>query len=238
MLKKVHNLYFPEMVCVGETSLKINDEESRTLPIYKLDWTEKEIAVGKKHEAWLRKYHPDTKMSIVGFYGNELPSPYGSWINEMQYVISPEYKREIRRCAEQALGEWNIKRPFDTSIREMCLGPAIEFVKIAFRLLADCAYDPKTNYYYRKSDKRILSPALLYKFWINQTGGGMTWFHAGLDYLERLLKENEYGKTWEVNDPERKEIKEFLVEIVDQEQIINDKFARVMVDNEEIKEKK
>ena len=30
MLKKVHNLYFPEMVCVGETTLKVNDEESKT----------------------------------------------------------------------------------------------------------------------------------------------------------------------------------------------------------------
>lgn len=228
MLKKNCYLYFPELICVGDATFNYGEEPKRTLPIYKLDWTGKEKAVGKKYETWIKTYHPEIDLSMEDVE-EELPSFYGHWINEMQYVISLDYKKEIRRCAERALGEWSLGRPFDTMIRDMCLGPAIEFVNVGFKLLVDCAYDPETNYYYTKSDKLILPHTLLYKFWMNQTGRGMVYFYAGLNHLERLL---------EMGGSAKKEIKEFLVKIVDQEQIINEKYDKFQRDEEKPKVEK
>jgi len=121
----------------------------------------------------------------------------------MIFAIPQTYMTEIHRCVHLALFEWGTNRPFDIMIRKICLEPAISYIFVSFRLIADCLYDKKTNYFYRGEDKIFATQAMLYKFWSFQTGCGLIKKHA---HFERLNTENNTVKEFLkiINEHEKK----------------------------------
>jgi len=176
-----HSLLFPSLVRQGETTFRSwsSDLQDKTTTVYKLDWTKLDEL---KKEQFLDK----APCSDTRFPGT-LPESYDTWIKSLQFTIPTHYLDEIRRCTRMALIEWNTERRFDTMIREICLIPAEAYAYVAFRLLADCLYDPDTNYFYRKEDKIIVPQALLYKFWAFQTGRGLIKDHARFEKITCML---------------------------------------------------
>lgn len=221
MLKLERRLYFPRLVKIGETTFKSWGESQETTSVYELNWDEKERAMKGKHEKWLKGHHPSFNIPFM----DDLPEPYNQWMRKMQYAIPVKYLREIRRCAQMAVFEFNNPRSFDTMIREICLGPGIKFVYVAFRLIADCLYDPNTEYFYRGEDKVFLDNALLYKFWMNQTGRGVVWEHAEMDRLS-----DRAGRMSDKDLPMKNGMRKFVRAIEKQMEYINEKFNVIYAD--------
>lgn len=183
MLRLTHPLYFPQISRIGETHFKSwseNDSE-KTVNIYKLDWSQ--IDKFKKENF----YKHIANSSDEKYFGS-IPEPYDSWVQDLQFVVPRDYLEEIRKCSKKAAMRWGNEYPFDTMIREICLEPAISFVNVAFRLLSDCLYDSETNYFSRDSSRKIVTQALLYKFWRDQTGRGLVRDHAYFDKLNKMMK--------------------------------------------------
>ena len=55
------------------------------------------------------------------------------------------------------------------NIEKIYIDPTSSYIYESFRLLSDCAFDEKTNFWYRGVFKNILPYLLLYKFWKGQT---------------------------------------------------------------------
>lgn len=123
------------------------------------------------------------KLDWTGFH--KLPEPYEQQIQNLVFKLDSwgcesSYLTEICRTRDNAIHEWGLQKGrFDTSIREMCLEPAITFSQTHFKLLWDCVADTslRTSYWLRN--------ALLYKMWLGQTGGGCVFINAGLHELNR-----------------------------------------------------
>lgn len=219
MYKLEKELYFPRLNRIGETTFKSWGETQKTTNIYKLNWHWKETILRERHVKWLKQNHPHLDIPFI----DDLSEPYNQWMKKMQYALPVKYLHEIRRCAQMANVEYNIFRPFDTSISDMCLDPGIKFVYVAFRLVADCAYDPKTEYFYRGEDKAFLTNALLFKFWINQTGRGMVWQYAEMDKLSNRIEQM-------TNSSLKEKMCEFLCVIEDQIEYVIKKYNVISAD--------
>ena len=154
-----------------------------TINVYTLNWSYKDEKVEGDHLQWLANHWPTKNIPVH----NRLPEKWENWLSGIKYAIPSTYYKEISNQSHLAIEEWNREYPFDTVIREMCLQSAIAHVAVAFKLVADCAYDPATNYYSRGDDKIILKYALMYRFWIGQTGGGLLKTHSEFDHLNWLL---------------------------------------------------
>jgi len=111
------------------------------------------------------------------FAGNKLPGIWDTKITELQFMLSPQYLKEIYDNVDQASLEWSSHRPFDTMVRDFCVAPAIAHVYVAFKLICDCVYDPETRFYSRDSARILFPHAMCYKFWMNQTGCGLVQDH-------------------------------------------------------------
>lgn len=218
MLSLRNNLLFPHFIHQGEVSFKSWSDSQKTTDIYKLDW---DPIDNTRKERCLK----DADTSEVIFPGT-LPEPYDSWVKDMLFAIPNMYMEEIRRCARLALIEWGASRPFDTMIREICLEPAIYYVYVSFRLIADCLYDEKTEYFYRGEDKSFATQAMLYKFWSFQTGWGLIRDHA---QFRRIITPHLYNtnilvrkfiKT--INEHEKKHFKPVREDSKEEESIEKD----------------
>ena len=88
------------------------------------------------------------------------------------FALDGGYLNEIRRCSQQAVQEWNVPRPFDTIIREMCLNVPQSYVNVSFSLLSDCIFDEGKGYWDR-GNRRESACIMLYKFWCHQSGRGL-----------------------------------------------------------------
>ncbi len=182
MLSVTNSLYFPKLSYLEQVhfgSWSDSENKNSTCSLYYLDWSLKDQKCEDAHLKWLCQYHPDKHCP---FYPS-LPEDIDMWIKNMKFAIPLNYMEEIRRNAKRGLYEWDIYREFDTSVREFCLNPAISHIYVAFYLIADCAYDPKENYFYRGDDKVLIPHALAYKFWAHQTGIGCLAEHADIDSL-------------------------------------------------------
>lgn len=195
------NLVFP--------TLALHDFDEHDTPcgrahVYSLDWRPLEKARRNSFDRWWKKHGkaraekeaaegPDEYGTVQKEYNTALPAAYDAQIKNMYFLLDKEYQREIVHHARLALLEWTKDRCFDTSIRDICLEPAIKHVEVAFTLIADCLFDPDTKK--RVSYKRDISNywkhAALYKFWHRQTGSGLLWGFSGMKRLERLVKRNE-----------------------------------------------
>lgn len=177
------NLLFPSLVRKNETTFKAlsNPSMTKTTTVYSLDWS-------KIDEIKQIRFKED-KLDV---FPGTLPQEYDIWVKERLFSIPIHYLDEIRNSARKAALEWNTERRFDTLIRDICLEPAISYVYKAFRLLADCSYDQKTNYYDRSNNKCFLHHAMLYKFWVFQTSRGeLAYDYSKIKSLENWVTEHE-----------------------------------------------
>lgn len=199
MIRLTHPL-FPNLVRQGEVSFKSWSDSNKTTDLYRLDWSHLD-------EIKRKRFVDDARTSsMVSEYPGTLPEPYNSWIQKLVFTIPVDYMEEIRRCSRVAQLEYCTPRHFDTMIRGICLEPAISYIYVAFRMIADCVYDPDTNYFYRGPDKIIIPQALLYKFWCGQTGYGLLKDHSWFKKITWML-DSDLSK----NDTERKkEVKKFI----------------------------
>jgi len=171
--------------------------------IYKLDWTFCDQTKEKKWHEWKDRCWPESGMNFPGI----MPEEYMKWMDEKLFCISATYMTEIKRNTMKVFEEWFTNRPFDTIIRDMCLLPAISHTMVAFKLIEDCIYSPSTKYYDRHGSNIILSYAMLFRFWIHQTGRGCVERHSDFKRLEDI------GKIDHLESIELKQIKEFFKSI-------------------------
>lgn len=184
MLSLKNPLHFPKLVYVGKVSRSKPKEVWGNL--YRLDWVHQEGIIRDKYDQWVKDYQPNRGLEFIP----AIPIEYSDWMEGLTFALQGVYLREIKRNARQAVTEWNIPRDFDTSIREMCLAPASEHIKVAFKLLGDCIYDEETHYYSREGKRRLFSYAALSRFWYRQTGSYYAKCNAELPKLEALVKES------------------------------------------------
>jgi len=185
MLGESSRLLFPRLKYLKNVQFKSHGGANKSsMRLYKLDWSKLEEIRQKDHEKWLLEYWPDRDVP----FWSSLPEKYETWVKNLTFAISDDYMKEIVRNAKRGLEEWSMHRSFDTNVREMCLKPAQEHIYIAFYLLADCLYDPETNYYYRNEDGQYAENAMVYKFWDGQTGRGLVWGNAKLDEMKRTIE--------------------------------------------------
>jgi len=203
MLSYTNPLYFPNLVFTGSVH-----KDTR---IYTLDWSKKDQKCLKKHREWNDKYWPKQQLPFMP----SLPQEIDTWIINLKFAITSPYRKEINRNAMECLEEWNIKRSFDTNVREYCLKTAEAHAFIAFYLLADCVYDVTKQAYYRGDDKFLIKHALAYKFWAHQTGRGCVRSNARLEEVE-IYQNFDYYALSEDNKHYLKQsqmAKEFLTKI-------------------------
>jgi hypothetical protein len=169
----------------------------------------------EKHEKWVAEHWSEDQIkssdAIPGKPLNRwsagLPEPYLSELNNQLFAIPDSYHHEIRRCVEMALAEQRHSyHPFDTSVRDFCAKASHAYIQTAFYLLADCAVDEEKGYWKRD---RLLYRMMLYRFWYNQTGWGLTEDreHGDFDTLRWYV----YGPHAHKGNPEQNQrIKDFL----------------------------
>ena len=200
MLRTTHPLYFPKLIYKGSVPMRQWEKTNKVADCYELDWVKKEEIAKRRHEEWVAKYHKDQELPYIP----SLPEEYDRWLTGLQFVVSRAYVDEIRRNARRAVDEWNVSRPFDTSVREYCLSPAIKHVFVSFYLIADCTYDRDEGFYYRGPRKVLIAHAMAHKFWMHQTGVGCVERNAEFDRLYNLCVKKSVSPT------EREEIEHFL----------------------------
>ncbi len=173
-----NQLHFPKLVRVGEGKLihtNISAADVDPIPLYKLDWEDHE-----KHVT--SNIYPSQK--------------YEEYIKSRVYALNSNYRKAIHYHSRQALDEWIGPWSFDTSVGDVCRGPAEEHVYVAFFLIADCNYDQETHWYSREPLKYLLSNMMIWSFWRNQTGNGLPFFFAKLDEKEKFLSRDDAEKKY------------------------------------------
>ena len=182
MLSTRNSLVFPHLVR-HDKDARFGHEEKTWRPVYRVDWESFQDKIRKNHEKWVSRSWPDSGMGFVP----GLPQERMKRLAGRYYAIDSDYMQELRRCSLEAVKEYGGMRPFDTNIRESCLRPGQAFVRTAFMLLADCAYDLEANYWDHSPEKRVLMNEMLVVFWTEQTGDGLVRSHAELDELTDRL---------------------------------------------------
>lgn len=201
MLRMRNKLVFPEIKFVQKDELipkgKAKYEKTnrpKKVSIYRLDW--------KSFDAILKDRQQKRKKLKSQIYEKALPEQYECLLENALFALDNDYIQEIQRNCKQAVIEWNTERSFDTIIREICLEPAIAHIRVAFKLLGDCLYDPDTKYFWHKPSQYFIPKAMIYKFWRHQTGGALPQHHAQLNKLKERIDRFDKG--------EQKEIAAFL----------------------------
>lgn len=128
----------------------------------------------------------------VDFPGG-LPEPWRAVVNRMEFAIKPEYLREINYNTQRAIEEWSRPRGFDANQVFWCRQPAVQHVKVAFEMLADCMWDRDTGWFDRKADRWLAQTMLRYNFWSWQDRKYAK-LHSGIDEwtltVDRATKRN------------------------------------------------
>jgi len=230
MIGRINSLLFPRLVYIRDA--KKFKSEAPYVGIYRLDWSGMENILKEKHD----KRNDGRRKAYKSGYSNgktpeaetvepvkpydffpALPEKYIEYTDNLQFALTSNYRKEIIRNAKMASEEWGYERGFDTCVREYCLKSAETYVEIAFYLMADCIYDPKTNYFGRNSGKRIALNAMLYRFWFHQTGWGLIWDRANIPELEKLIEIYEKGNQKSVKMDDHGVHKEFVIAIKEHE---------------------
>jgi hypothetical protein len=162
MLRLPKNPLFPTLVFVKDVEFKKLQSGHKT-GVYCLDWTKIE---GIKHERWAEQF-PCNPAPVT--YCDCIPESQKKWVDGMQFLLSEEYLNEIRHCCFKAAEEWERNRPITKQGIVPVLHPAIAYIDTAFHLLADCLFDPETEYYSRSGIKMVTPFILTYRFWAYQT---------------------------------------------------------------------
>lgn len=183
MLSFHRKLYFPELKYEGTRNFGSWGSSKKT-SIFSINWKPFDSRLLIDHRIWVDQCHRGKPIKFT----EALPKKWDTWLNGFLFAIPEKYRDEIHRCSRLGMLEWCRALPFDTNIREMCMETAETYIKTAFKLIADCAYDSKKNYFYRGADKTVLSNVMLYRFWTHQTGRGLIWGKAGFNGITQDLK--------------------------------------------------
>lgn len=184
MLGNKESLVFPKLRFIEKVELKHVDSKSKEVPLYSLDWEYKEKKCFERHLKWNQECWPKLDIPFMP----DLPQIYDTYVKSLVFAVSDSYHSEIVRNSRRGLEEWDVRRKFDTVVRENCLGPAIENIYVAFYLLSDCIYDKHTKYFDRNPNNILARYCLPYKFWSHQTGRGVRREHSRIHNLERLIE--------------------------------------------------
>lgn len=232
MLYVNHRLLFPSLVYQGDFTIKepsTSKEDGRPgwtkkVRLYKLDWEKIELEKERKHKKWNRTQWPDRKVPYI----NTLPEELDEEIKNIIFALSQGYLNEIRRCSQQGLVEWNVSRPFDTVIREMCLEIPEKYIQTAFGLMADCVFDEGTGYW-KHGNRREIACLMLYKFWCNQTGRGLLIDrrYSGWD------DEYEWVKKWSKEKGAKNRVERTNGLLLEHQKQLDDAMASIYVELEE-----
>jgi hypothetical protein len=180
----VNRLLFPRLRFVQQDTMTTQGAtRTRPVELYRLDWTAFDNSLKERHDRRLEKHHPGVFVPFI----SGLPPLYDGYVQGYHFALDNYYIDEIRRCARQADSEWTTQRAFDTMIRDLCLEPAIAYVMVAFKLLADCIYDPDTQYFSRCPDRYYAAHAMAHKFWHHQTGRGVVDCNARIPELRARI---------------------------------------------------
>lgn len=173
MLNRLRNsLVFPKMVFIEGMNEGGGQER---ICKYKLDWGFFDQKMQQQYTYWRNKWQSDSGMPDD--IAPSLPEKYNKEVKEYKYTVSDSMYHEIQNSAMKAAEEWSRYTNFDSDIRDVLHGPAIEYVRCAFTLLA-CSIEGLPNF---SNDKELVIPitAMLYKFWVHQTGRGMALRNSG-----------------------------------------------------------
>ncbi len=241
MLYVNHRLLFPSLVYQRDFVMKgppVSEGDSdkgtvvknnkpswtKKVKLYKLDWEKIELEKERKHKKWNKTQWPDFKVP----YTNTLPEELDEEIKNIIFALSPGYLNEIRRCSQQGLAEWNVSRPFDTVIREMCLEIPKKYIKVAFSLMSDCVFDEGTGYW-KHGNRRETACLMLYKFWCNQTGRGLLTDRGFSGWDE----EYKWVKKWSKKEEEKNRVERINKLLLEHKKQLDDAMDEIYVELEE-----
>jgi hypothetical protein len=223
MLHLDNCLLFPSLVYQKDFTIKRPDW-TKDVRLYKLDWKKVELEKEEHHKKWNKNQWPDLNLPYVP----TLPEELDKEVENYTFALDRGYLNEIQRCSQQGLQEWNIRRPFDTMIREMCLKVPFSYIKVAFSLLSDCIFEEETGYWDR-GNRRECASLMLYKFWCHQTGRGL------LTSSDMSGWSDEYAwiEKWTEDGEARDRAKKINGLLEDHQKQLNDAIAPIYIKAEE-----
>lgn len=181
MLRYSKYLLFPSFKFQDTISFKNQDAKIR---IYKLDWA----PIDKiKEERWAELLN----CSPPPFpFPGTLPAHLKDTVDNQLYALPEPFLEEIRLYSLKATEEFGNKglEGFKSNPFTAPASPAASFILNAFNILADCAYDPDTNYFSRSNLKYVLAYILAYKFWAFQITPTILDRYSGLRELSLELQ--------------------------------------------------
>jgi hypothetical protein len=178
-------LVFPRIVLVERDLLEergVNKiYETR---LYRVDWDKFDLILAKKVD----RVHSLNKIAgIQTPYIQVLPEDYEQKIRDARFIINEPTLKEINRnCYMAALEADRID--FNKYVIDDYYRIVYAYIRVVFKQISDCLYDPDSNYYSRdRVRKSILRYSMLYKFWGHQIGFAMLWKFSGLKELDDQL---------------------------------------------------
>lgn len=193
--------YIPTLQFTGKRAIKTGDNYT-DLPTYRLDWNGPKEH--KKNEYWKwanSSWINKVPVELRGSAPADLPPALDAIVTDLQFAVPDSYTKEIDHFVQLYLDEAMRERPFDTVVRDMCGRVRVHAMNSAFKLLADCMFNPQEAGWLRNIlvkdfvvrgqrhgrvllDKHILQCLLMYKFWRGQPGRAMVWEYAEFNKLK------------------------------------------------------
>ena len=236
-----HPLSFPSLVIVRNPVEIVHKSKRGThrtkRMLFKLDWSGHDERIQRIHERTQTKIKTKSPEREERPYIENCPQKYTDWLNEVRFALDTSYLSEIKRMVFKAQEEWTLYRPFDTAVRDRCLRPATEFVHCAFYLLSDCLYNEDKKYWMRKRGLYgIALNIMLYKFWFNQTGGGLVGHKADMPRLHESLKDPD-RLYFDTTAEEMQEIRDWLKDVDEHKATVQKQWEKYALVPEDLQEK-
>lgn len=200
----VQHYYIPHLVPLdkeAEVFQKHGDAGKKHL-LFKLGWGPVDNFKRAQYIDWVEKHWKHKcPAEMLEKATSTLPDRYNTIINDLVFALPHAYHTEIIYFTSIYYQERHRIRNFDTSIRDMCLDVSKSAINCAFKLLADCVYDPVNMTWFRENNevnKFMIQNLLMYKFWRDVTGRGLVWDHAEMQKLEEsaaLMEREPYRET-------------------------------------------
>ena len=186
MLGITNSLILPCLKFIKDVKFR-SWSSNKTTALFYLDWDSFDVILDKKHKKWVNEYWkdelPEERPPI-------LPEELEKYIKELKFAIPSNYIREIQYFSRLAINERNRGISIgETVVREWAHEIIETAIKIAVKMICDCRYDEKTNYFDKDPRSYHVWHLLVYKIWGIQTGRGLLRKISGLEHSEYFYKE-------------------------------------------------